>query len=59
MTIVTGKHRELLVELLIYYFRTKKFNHKYTDEMVNDIKEQNEDGEWYINYYLNDHGNQR
>jgi hypothetical protein len=52
---VTGKHKELLIELLIYYFRTKKFNHKYTDE--NDIKEKNEYGQWYINYYLNDYGN--
>jgi hypothetical protein len=58
MTIVTGKHKELLVELLIYYFRTKVYSTVgIGQKMVIDIKEQNEDGQWYINYYLNDYGN--
>jgi hypothetical protein len=26
------------------------------DKIVNNIKEQNEEGQWYINYYLNDYG---
>ena len=40
MTIVTGKHRELLIELLIYYLRTNGFNPvKMVEEMVIDIKE--------------------
>jgi hypothetical protein len=57
MTIVTGKHRELLIELLIYYLRTNGFNPvKMVEEMVIDIKEQNEYGEWYVNYYINDYG---
>ena len=25
--------------------------------LLNNIKEQNKDGQWYINYYLNDYGN--
>ena len=56
MTIVTGKHKEILVELLIYYLN--KVNPVgRVDKIVIDIKEQNEDGQWYINYYLNDYGN--
>jgi hypothetical protein len=58
MTIVTGKHKELLVELLIYYFKTKVFHTFGTQQkMVIDIKAQNEEGQWYINYYLNNYGN--
>ena len=57
MTIVTGKHKELLVELLIYYFRTKVYSTVgIGQKMVIDIEAQNEDGQWYINYYLNDYG---
>ena len=58
MTIVTGKHREILVELLIYYLRTNGFNPvKIVDKMIINIKEQNKAGQWYINYYLNNYGN--
>jgi hypothetical protein len=59
MTIVTGKHKELLVELLVYYFRTKIFPNPNQAKIIINIKAQNEDGQWYTNYYLNDHGNQR
>ena len=55
MTKIIGKHKELLVELLIYYFRTKVSS--IGKEMVIDIEAQNEEGQWYINYYLNDYGN--
>ena len=58
MSIVTGKHREILVELLIYwFFINKEFNTVgIWQEMVIDIKEQNEYGKWYINYYINNYG---
>jgi hypothetical protein len=67
MTIVTGKHKELLVELLIYYLNKSNHNVKFAKifpnpnqaKIIINIKAQNEDGQWYINYYLNDHGNQR
>ena len=52
MTIVTGKHKEILVELLMYHLTNRKF---FT--AINNIKEQNNDGRWYINYYINAHGN--
>jgi len=56
MTIVTGKHKEILIEVLIYYLnKANPFGR--VDKIVNNIKEQNEDGQWYINYYLNDYGN--
>jgi hypothetical protein len=56
---VTGKHKEILIELLIHYLTKRKF---YThtgaiidirQKMVNNIKAQNEAGQWYINYYIN------
>jgi hypothetical protein len=54
MTIVTGKHKEILVELLIYYLKTKVFIlSAQAQEIVIDIKSQNEEGQWYINYYIN------
>jgi hypothetical protein len=51
MTTVTGKHKEILIELLIHYLTKRKF---YTRTgAINNIKEQNEAGQWYINYYIN------
>ena len=47
------KHKTLLIELLIYYLTNRKF---FTGA-INNIKEQNNDGQWYINYYINAHGN--
>ena len=64
MTIVTGKHKEILIELLIHYLTKRKF---YThtgaiidirQKMVNNIKAQNEDGQWYTNYYLNNYNDE-
>ena len=54
---VTGKHKELLVELLVYHFKNKLQISPIAAKIAINIKEQNEDGEWYINYYLNDYGN--
>jgi hypothetical protein len=57
--VIKGKHKELLVELLIYYFRTKIFSTiDIRQKMVNDIKAQNEDGQWYTNYYLNNYNDE-
>jgi hypothetical protein len=53
MTTVTGKHKEILIELLIHYLTNRKF---YTGA-INDIKAQNEAGQWHINYYINNYGN--
>jgi hypothetical protein len=55
MTIVTGKHKELLVELLIYYLNKGNVV-GMVDKIVDDIKAQNKAGQWYVNYYLNDYG---
>lgn len=60
MTIVTGKHKEILVELLIYYLRTNGFNPvKMVDKMIINIKAQDSDGKWYVNYYINDYGSDK
>jgi hypothetical protein len=57
--VIKGKHKELLVELLIYYFRTKIFSTiDIRQKMVNNIKAQNEDGQWYTNYYLNNYNDE-
>jgi hypothetical protein len=59
LRVIKGKHKELLVELLIYYFRTKIFSTiDIRQKMVNNIKAQNEDGQWYTNYYLNNYNDE-
>ena len=56
MTIVTGKHKEILIELLIHYLN--KVNHVgRVDKIAINIKAQNKAGQWYINYYINNYGN--
>ena len=54
--VIKGKHRELLIELLLYYLNQADYiwDTSYT---IDDIKEQNRAGQWYINYYLNNYGN--
>jgi molybdopterin synthase catalytic subunit len=52
-----SKHREILIELLLYYLDNIKSNHTIMKQnLINNIKAQNIDGEWYINYYINDYG---
>jgi hypothetical protein len=51
---VIGKHKEILIELLLYYLVKQK---NLNPDFLNNIKEQNEDGQWYTNYYLNNYGN--
>ena len=52
---VTGKHKEILIELLIHYFSTTVFigYDIARQKMVNDIKEQNKAGKVLIEYYIN------
>ena len=53
--VVIGKHRELLVELLLYYLDNMESNHIIMKrKLINNIKKQNIDGEWYIKYYIDD-----
>ena len=55
MTIVTGKHRELLFELLLYYLDNMESDHTIMKRnLINNIKAQNIDGKWYIKYYIDD-----
>ena len=55
MTIVTGKHKEILIEMLLYYVGSNDFL-KINKPMVDDIKVQNETGKEWIEYYIDDYG---
>jgi hypothetical protein len=57
MTTVTGKHKEILIELLIHYLTKRKLFCDFIPDEINNIKEQNRSGQWYINYYINNYGN--
>ena len=52
MTIVTGKHKEILIEMLLYYVGSNDFL-KIKKPTVDDIKAQNERGKEWIEYYIN------
>ena len=51
---VTGKHKEILIEVLSHYVISNGF---LGQKMVIDIKAQNEEGQRCINYYINDYRN--
>jgi intein-encoded DNA endonuclease-like protein len=48
---VTGKHRELLIELLIYYLNKDNHDVKFT----NFINEENSTGRYWIDAYIDDY----
>ena len=52
LMVIKGKHKEILIELLIYHLTKRKLFYE-----INNIKAQNEDGQWYINHYINNCGN--
>jgi hypothetical protein len=63
MTIVTGKHRELLIELLLYYLDTQP-NHsmigKYYSSISDNIKKRNMASDYWVKEFIdapNDYGN--
>jgi hypothetical protein len=49
---VTGKHRELLTELLLYYLNKSNHNVKF----ANFINEENKAGRYWIKCYIDDDG---
>jgi len=51
---VTGKHRELLIELLIYYLRNSRYGIKqeFFTGVIKDIKKQNSDGNFWIKEFI-------
>lgn len=53
MSIVTGKHKEILIELLIHYLANTNVNNEF---IIDYIKEQNSDGKWYTSYYIDQWG---
>ena len=51
---VKGKHRELLVELLIYYLANSRYGIKqeFFTGVIKDIKKQNSDGNFWIKEFI-------
>ena len=51
---VTGKHREILVELLIYHLVNSIYgmNEEFLTTMINDIKKQNMGGDYWMNEFI-------
>ena len=56
--VINGKHKEILIELLIYHLVNSIYsmNEEFFTGEINNIKEQNNDGQWYINYFINNWG---
>ena len=52
MIMVIGKHRELLIELLLYYLNKNNPNVQFTDF----INEENTAGRYWIKCYIDDYG---
>ena len=56
MTIVTGKHKEILIELLIYLVGKEINNNDdikaYYKSIIASIKRQDSLGEYWIEYYI-------
>ena len=54
---VIGKHRELLIELLIYYLRgDDSMANSFNESIIKSIMEQNAAGDMWIEYYIDDEG---
>ena len=49
---VIGKHRELLIDLLIYYMNKDSHNHI---QFANFINEEDPTGRYFINAYIDDY----
>lgn len=52
--VVKGKHREILIDLLIYYLDNTREQLWKVDPIIDYIKERDSNGEWYIEYYIDD-----
>ena len=49
---VKGKHKELLIEMLIYYLNKDNNNHI---QFANFINEENPTGRYWVNAYIDDY----
>ena len=52
MTIITGKHRELLIEMLIYYLNKDSNNHI---NFANFIDAETDHGKYWITAYIDNY----
>jgi hypothetical protein len=52
---VIGKHRELLIDMLLYYLNNMESDHTIMKQnLINNIKAQDSDGKWYTKYYIDE-----
>ena len=55
--VVKGKHREILIEMLIHYLYSTKEQLWDVDYIIdNIIKERDSDDNWYISHYIDQWG---
>lgn len=55
-TTITGKHREYLIELMLYYIRTQQETYGInTGVSIDDIRQQNAMGNYWVTYYIDDY----
>ena len=53
---ITGKHREYLIELMLYYIRTQQETYGInTGVSMDDIRQQNAMGNYWVTYYIDDY----
>ena len=52
--VVIGKHRELLIELLMYYLANSRYGLKEESfiPMIENIRKQNMTGDWWIKEFI-------
>ena len=60
-TTITGKHRELLIEMLIYYLDQSSNNDDeikaYYKSIIASIKRRDRFGEYWIEHYIDNYNN--
>lgn len=53
---ITGKHREYLIELMLYYIRTQQETYGINIGVsMDDIRQQNAMGNYWVTYYIDDY----
>lgn len=53
---ITGKHREYLIELMLYYIKTQQETYGInTGISIDDIRQQNTIGNYWVEHYIDDY----
>lgn len=55
-TTITGKHREYLIELMLYHIKTQQETYGIsTGVSIDDVRQQNTMGNYWVTYYIDDY----